>query len=57
MAQPGWVTMTHPDGSGEEAEVTQEAFDEVWAEKGWTIVGEKVAAVQAPKASKKEEAV
>lgn len=37
---PGWVIMTHPelkgsDGGPAYAEVTQEALDGPWAEKGW----------------------
>lgn len=36
-----WVTITHPKLKGSEAQVTQRAFDEVWSEKGWTIVDKK----------------
>lgn len=30
------ITISHP-GTGGTAEVTQEAFDEVWAERGWEV--------------------
>jgi hypothetical protein len=39
MADREWVWMSHPDVT-EPAQVTAEAFDEVWAENGWTIVDE-----------------
>jgi hypothetical protein len=32
-----WVEMRHPTVEGT-AVVTREAFDEVWAEKGWVLV-------------------
>jgi hypothetical protein len=41
----GWVIMWHPDTPGEKdnprarAEVTQEAFEQVWKGKGWQIIG------------------
>lgn len=31
-----WVTMTHADSQGE-AEVTKQAFEEVWQDKGWAL--------------------
>lgn len=35
--EPGWVSMDHPDTVGI-AVVTQEAFDQVWAPRGWVLV-------------------
>jgi hypothetical protein len=36
------IKMSHPDmQDAEPAEATPEAFDEVWAAKGWTKVGEE----------------
>lgn len=33
------VVMTHPDLPGDESAVTtQEAFNEVWSDKGWELV-------------------
>lgn len=32
----GWVLMQHPDIPGRLAEVTEKAFADVWAPKGWT---------------------
>ena len=33
-----WVRIRHPEAGGGEAEVTREAFDEVWSGKGWVLV-------------------
>lgn len=41
MADREWVWMSHPDVT-EPAQVTAEAFNEVWAENGWTIYKEPV---------------
>ena len=34
------VRMTHPDVDAEAGPVTREAFDEIWAQKGWVIADE-----------------
>lgn len=34
----GWVRMDHPDTAGT-AVVTQKAYDEIWAAKGWVNIG------------------
>jgi hypothetical protein len=42
------VVMTHPKLDGEERAVTtQEAFDEVWSDKGWKLVEEDPKPAQA----------
>jgi hypothetical protein len=38
---PGWVTIDHPSTVGT-ADVTQEAFDDVWSALGWVIVATPV---------------
>lgn len=42
-----WVTMQHSDSQGE-AEVTKQAFEEVWQDKGWALkdTGDAAAARQ-----------
>lgn len=35
-----WIRMAHPDIEGAPARVTVEAFEQVWKDKGWQIVGE-----------------
>lgn len=34
------IAMSHPNVPGEIAHATQEAFDQVWARKGWEVVDE-----------------
>ncbi len=34
---PEFVEMTHPEVEGS-AKATRQAFDDVWSEKGWTLV-------------------
>jgi hypothetical protein len=42
--QPGWVMMHHPDLEDSYTAVTQDAFDEVWKDKGWQVdAGRKAA--------------
>jgi len=44
------MKMRHPDIDGEApaAEVTEEAFEEVWSEKGWVKVEEDTTPVAPP---------
>lgn len=54
---PEFVTMKHPDVE-DTASVTRQAFDEIYAAKGWTIVesdgtAAKSAAVATPKKEEK----
>lgn len=50
-----WVYMTHPDIPLAEgmapAYVTREAYDEVWAEKGWLVSDYTPPAEEAPVAT------
>jgi hypothetical protein len=44
------VVMTHPKLDGEERAVTtQEAFDEVWSDKGFVLVTDEPAVAEEPK--------
>jgi hypothetical protein len=49
----GMVKMTHPDVAGEVAgPVTRQAFDEIWAEKGWVLAPDEESAVQPARRSR-----
>ena len=44
------VVMTNPSLAGEERAVTTtEAFEQVWSDKGWVLVEDEPAVVEAPK--------
>lgn len=48
MANEQWVWMTHPDLETEPAKVTAKAFNEVWSDKGWTIVDDSEVPSEVP---------
>ncbi len=48
------MKMRHPETGGE-TDTTQEAFDEVWAERGWVLVSENEGAAPAPSKPKRDE--
>lgn len=34
-----WVEITHPENPGIVSTVTSNAYEKVWRDKGWTLVG------------------